>query len=280
MSLESLKFAVIGHPVAHSLSPRMHAANFRALGLVADYGAVDVEPGTVPEALARFRDEGYRGINVTVPHKVAVKNCMTRLDATAQRADAVNTVRFEADGSMTGFNTDMAGFRQPLDARGFPWSDARVILLGAGGAARAVAAACLDAGCAALWLANRTPEKAVALSEALADARVTACSIGDLLAAGARPWSVAGSPVLIVNATTVGLKPEDESVLPVHVFGPGQLVYDLIPVARETATRVAARLQGAETLDGLGMLVAQAAESFRIWTGRAADLSVMRAALV
>lgn len=265
-----LKFAVIGHPVAHSLSPRMHTANFRALGLAADYGAVDVEPGTVPEALARFRDEGYRGINVTVPHKIAVRDCMTRLDETAVRAGAVNTVRFETDGTMIGFNTDMAGFRQPLEARSFPWRTSSVLLLGAGGAARAVAAACLDAGCASLCLANRTREKAAALAAELADPRVTSCAIADLRVC---------EKSLIVNATTVGLKPDDPSVLDPALFGPGQLVYDLIPIARETATRAAARHAGAETLDGLGMLAAQAAASFRIWTGQDPDLAAMRAAL-
>ncbi len=258
----------------------MHAANFQALGLAATYEAFDIAPGAVAQALARFRVEGYRGINVTVPHKIAVKNAMTRLDASAVRACAVNTVRFEADGTTTGFNTDMAGFRQPLDAQRFPLARARVVLLGAGGAARAVAAACLDAGCRDLVVANRTVEKAAVLVQALAADGVAACSLDDLLAtAPERLRSAAASPLLIVNATTVGLRPDDPSVLPPAVFQPGQLVYDLIPVARETATRAAARAAGAATLGGLGMLAAQAAESFRIWTGQSAHLAAMRASL-
>ncbi len=278
-----MKFAVIGHPVGHSLSPRMHTANFRALGLDATYGAVDVEPGAVPSALAQFRRGGFRGINVTVPHKLAARDCMTRLDATAVRAGAVNTVRFEEDGTMSGFNTDMAGFRQPLEACGFPFPQATVLLLGAGGAAQAVAAACLDAGCRALVWANRTPEKVEALAARFKDARIATCSIAQLLAEKetrlALQGTVPAAPVLIVNATTVGLKPDDPSVLPAGFFHADQFVYDLIPIARETATLAAARAAGAQTLGGLGMLAAQAAESFRIWTGLEPDLAAMRASL-
>lgn len=270
-----MRFAVIGHPVAHSLSPRMHTANFRALGLEAEYGAVDVEPGEVPAALARFRSEGYRGINVTVPHKLAAKECMTRLDATAIRAGAVNTVRFEADGTTTGFNTDMAGFLQPLQERDFPFATTKVLLVGCGGAARAVAAACLDIGCSELVIANRTAAKAVALAEELGDHRVSTMALDELLA----NFDFA-SAALIVNATTVGLKREDPSVLPARCFHAGQLVYDLIPVARETATCRVARESGSEAINGLGMLAAQAAESFRIWTGLEPDLPAMRSALI
>lgn len=275
MSAEPLRFAVIGHPVAHSLSPRMHAANFRALGLEATYGAVDVEPGAVAAALRRFAREGYRGINVTVPHKLEAAACMDRLDASATRAGAVNTVRFASDGTMTGFNTDMAGFARPLAVRGFPLAGARVLLLGAGGAARAVAAACLDAGCAALRVANRTPEKAAELAAGLADGRVSSSA----LAAAAAELAAGADWNLVVNCTTVGLRPDDPPVLAPDCFRAGQLVYDIIPCARETATCAAARAAGAETLGGLGMLAAQAAESFRIWTGREADLAALEAAL-
>lgn len=267
------RFAVIGHPVAHSLSPKMHAANFRALGYAGEYGAEDVEPGQVAAVLAWFAAEGYRGINVTVPHKVETCGAMTRLDVSAARAGAVNTVRFEADGTTTGFNTDMAGFARPLTEAGFDLQGARVLLLGAGGASRAVAAACLDGGCAALRIANRTRERAEALVAALADPRAAADTLEDLTREDV------AAQTLIVNCTTVGLKAEDPSVLPPDHFHAGQFVYDIIPCARETATLAAARATGARTLGGLGMLAAQAAESFRIWTGLTADLPAMLAAL-
>lgn len=256
-----LRFAVIGHPVAHSLSPRIHAANFRALGIEAAYDAVDVAPADLAAALRRFAADGFRGINVTVPHKVAVKELVDRVDSTAHEAGAVNTVLFAPDGSTTGFNTDMAGFLHPLKAMDFPFASAKVLVIGAGGASRAVMAACRAAGCAVVTQANRT-------------ARPGMLQLGsDECLAAAR------SADLVVNATTVGLREGDPCVIAPDVFRAGQLVYDLIPVARETATLAAARAAGARTLDGLGMLAAQAAESFRIWTGRVADLSAMLAAL-
>ena len=120
-----LRFAVIGHPVAHSLSPRIHAANFRALGIEAAYDAVDVAPADLAAALRRFAADGFRGINVTVPHKVAVMDLVDRVDSTAAEAGAVNTVLFAPDGSTTGFNTDMAGFLHPLKAMDFPFAGAK-----------------------------------------------------------------------------------------------------------------------------------------------------------
>ena len=207
-----LRFAVIGHPVAHSLSPRIHAANFRALGLDAAYDAVDVAPDDLAAALRRFAAEGFRGINVTVPHKVAVKEIVDRVDTTAREAGAVNTVLFEQDGSTTGFNTDMAGFLHPLKSIGFPFAGAKVLVLGAGGASRAVVAACRAAGCADVAVANRTARPGLVQlgsEECLAAARAAD---------------------LVVNATTVGLREGDPSVLGADVFHAGQLVYDLIPV--------------------------------------------------
>lgn len=256
-----LRFAVIGHPVAHSLSPRIHAANFRALGIDAEYTAVDVEPEALESAVARFAADGFRGINVTVPHKVAVKEIVDRLDSTAVKAGAVNTVLFEPDGATAGFNTDMAGFRSPLDEASFRFDAARILVIGAGGASRAVVAACRDAGCAEVVVANRTVRP------------------GLVRLGSPECLEFARGADLIVNATTVGLRDGDPCVLDEKVFRPGQIVYDLIPIARETATLAAAKRRGARAIGGLGMLAAQAAESFRIWTGRTADLSAMLGAL-
>lgn len=256
-----LRFAVIGHPVAHSLSPRIHAANFRALGIEAAYDAVDVASADLAAALRRFAADGLRGINVTVPHKVAVMDLVDRVDSAAAEAGAVNTVLFAPDGSTAGFNTDMAGFLHPLKSCGFPFAGAKVLVLGAGGASRAVVAACRAAGCASLTQANRTARP------------------GMLQLGSEECLAAARAADLVVNATTVGLREGDPCVIDAGAFRAGQLVYDLIPVARETATLAAARAAGARTLDGLGMLAAQAAESFRIWTGRMADLSAMLSAL-
>lgn len=264
-----VKLGVFGHPVGHSLSPVMHAANFCALGMDgASYLAFDVAPEALASELARRIEEGYLGVNCTVPHKRAVMELMTQLDASALRYGAVNTVKIAPDGTTTGYNTDGIGFLAPLKAAGFDWAGARVLLLGAGGAASAVARACLDAGCAELSIFNRTVEKAEALARSL-DVQVLA----DLNGLDGARFD------LLVNATTVGLKPEDASAIPSRLINAGQVVYDLIPVRRETATLCAARAAGARTIGGLGMLVAQGAAAFEIWTGRPASTSAMLAAV-
>lgn len=274
-----MRFAVIGHPVAHSLSPLMHTANFRALGFDGEYEKIDVDPQELPAAMRRFAAEGYRGINCTIPHKMAVMPLLTRLDESARRCGAVNTVRFEEDGSTTGFNTDAGGFAVSLAealsagrSETLDLAGAKVLLLGAGGAARAVAVACMAAGCAQLVIANRTFAKAEALVATLR-------AHGGDFAISAGAWPDEAAADVVVNATPVGLKAEDAPVLPEGAWRAGQTVCDLIPVRRETATLAAARRAGARTVDGLGMLAAQGAEAFRIWTGLKPDLAAFRNAL-
>lgn len=259
-----MRFAVIGHPVGHSLSPELHTANFRALGLDAVYEAVDVHPGRLAEEFARFAAEGFVGINVTVPHKLAVMRLVTRLDESARLAGAVNTVRFEADGSSTGFNTDMDGFIDSVRAAGVDPCGLRICILGAGGAARAVASGCLRSGAERVTILNRTVARAQELADALrvsfpaADVAAGVLESGRLASMGAQ---------LVVNCTTVGLKADDPSVLPSADLAACRAVCDIIPVRRETATLAAARSAGVVAIGGLGMLVAQAARAFRIWTG-------------
>ena len=252
----------------------MHAANFRAIGFDGDYGAFDVAPDELPDALRRFAREGYRGINCTIPHKEATLPLMTRLDASAMRCAAVNTVKFEPDGTTVGYNTDCDGFRLSLEDAGFPFAGRKAALLGAGGAARAVAVACLDAGCASLAIANRTRAKAEALAAALAD-----ISGGRISAFGGIETPETKQALreadLIVNATSIGLRPEDPSAVPPEVFRTDQTVCDIIPVRRETATLAAARSAGVKAVGGLGMLVHQGAAAFRIWTGLGPDVTAM-----
>jgi len=268
------RFAVIGHPVGHTLSPAMHAANFRAIGYDGDYGAFDVEPTDLSAALRRFAAEGYLGINCTIPHKEAAMRLMSHLDESAVRCAAVNTVKFEPDGTATGYNTDCDGFRLSLEDVGFSFARRNIVLLGAGGAARAVAVACLDAECASLAIANRTRAKAEALAVALADVaggRITAFGGTET----PETMQVLREADLIVNATSVGLGPNDPSAVPPEVFHAGQTVCDIIPVRRETSTLAAARLAGANVVGGLGMLVHQGAAAFRIWTGLQPDTLAM-----
>jgi shikimate dehydrogenase len=256
----------------------MHAANFRAIGFDGDYGAFDVAPGELLDALRRFAGEGYLGINCTIPHKEAVLPLMTRLDASAIRCAAVNTVKFEPDGATVGYNTDCAGFRLSLEEAGFPFAERKVVLLGAGGAARAVAVACLDAGCSSLAVANRTYAKAESLVAALAGV-----GGGNVRALGGTDAPETRQALreadLIVNATSIGLKAEDPSAVPFELLRKGQTVCDIIPVRRETATLAAARMAGAKAVGGLGMLVHQGAAAFRIWTGFEPDVTAMRRAI-
>ena len=156
----ALKFAVIGHPVEHSLSPVMHAANFAALSLDATYGKFDVTPGDVARFVRDAGRGGYAGLNVTVPHKREVVSALDRLDESVVRYGACNTVKFEADGSATGYNTDVAGFLSSLAAHGFSVAGRKVFVVGCGGAGSAIAAACAYEGAAAVSLANRTFERA------------------------------------------------------------------------------------------------------------------------
>lgn len=272
------RFAVIGHPVGHTLSPAMHAANFRAIGFDGDYGAFDITPTELSDALRRFAAEGYRGINCTIPHKEAVLPLMTRLDASAVRCAAVNTVKFEPDGTTIGYNTDCDGFRLSLEDAGFSFAGRSVVMLGAGGAARAVAVACLDAGCSSLVVANRTYAKAETLVAALSE-----IGGGNVRALGGTDTPETRQALreadLIVNATSIGLSADDPSAVPLDVLSSSQTVCDIIPIRRETATLAAARLAGAKTVGGLGMLVHQGAAAFRIWTGLDANAAAMLEAI-
>ena len=252
----------------------MHTASFRAIGYDGVYEAFDVSPEELPAAMRRFAAEGYLGVNCTIPHKEAVLPLVSRLDASAVRCAAVNTVKFAPDGTTTGYNTDCDGFRLSLEESGFSFTGRRVVLLGAGGAARAVAVACLGAGCAALAVANRTRPKAEALAEAVAG--IGTASVSALGGADDPETRKAMRDAdLIVNATSIGLNPRDPSAVPPEALRHGQTVCDIIPVRRETATLAAARAAGAKAVGGLGMLVHQGAAAFRIWTGLEPDVPAM-----
>lgn len=273
-----LKFGLFGHPVGHSLSPVMHAASFRALGLDAAYRCFDVAPGDLAPALDARRAEGYRGLNLTVPHKVAAVPLMDRLDESARLFGAVNTVRFETDGTTTGFNTDAVGFLQDLETcAGFTPAGRRVMVVGCGGAGRAVAIGCAAAGAAALVLVNRTFDRARAVAGEIRSkrpgVRVDAAPLAGLPAETARACDV------VVHCTTAGLHPGDAPALPSSAFREGQVLYDIVYTVPETPTMSAARAAGAKAFNGIGMLARQGAASFRIWTGREADVGAMLDAL-
>ena len=276
-----LHFGLLGHPVAHSLSPVMHEASFRALRLEADYRCFDVTSDQLAERIRRCRDEGFLGLNVTVPHKRAAFELMDACDLSAQRLGVVNTIRFDPDGTMTGFNTDASGFLADLRAQfSLMPMGKRILVIGCGGAGRAIAIACALGGCARLALANRTVEKAETVAREIAVLSEAAGERTGVLPSDQTAWTDAAREVdLVVQCTTAGLAEGDAPVLPAEAFRRGQFLYDLVYTQSETPTMRAARAGGAWAVNGLGMLVHQGAASFRIWTGREANLAAMRMAV-
>jgi shikimate dehydrogenase len=254
----SKRYAVFGSPVAHSQSPRIHAAFARKAGIAMEYTAIQAELAGFPQALEAFAAAGGAGANVTLPLKEAAFALCRDSSARARRAGAVNTLLRTADG-WHGDNTDGAGLVRDLTERhGLDLRERRTLLLGAGGAARGVAPALLDAGIGALYVVNRTPQRADALADALADpARVHARYLDDLPALGEFD--------LIVNATSAG-HGGAVPALPHALAGRRTAAVDLSYGEAAIPFLAWARAAGCtHALDGLGMLVEQAAESFLLW---------------
>jgi shikimate dehydrogenase len=263
---------LIGYPLRHSISPRFQQAGFDYLGLAVEYQAWETPPERVAEILERVRRPDCLGINVTVPHKQAVMDRLDAVDEAAATIGAVNTIRNEA-GRLRGFNTDLAGFLRPLGEAGVDLKGARAVVVGAGGAARAVAFALAGAGAAELTLAARRPEPAEALASDVggrAHGRVRALALS----------AVAPGYDLLVNCTSVGMlhaAGEGQSPLRREQIDPGALVYDLVYNPPMTPLLGLARAVGARTLGGLPMLVYQGAAAFEIWTGLKPPIGLMMA---
>jgi shikimate dehydrogenase len=265
---------VLGHPVAHTLSPAMQNAAFRALSLDAVYVAFPVSPERLPEAVRGAHALGFSGLNVTVPHKQAAAKLCTRLDGAAALCGAVNTLRRLPDG-WEGFNTDAPAFLALLEEALGKRSrrDARAVILGAGGAALAAAWALLRAG-VEIEVAARRPEASAALCERMAAAvpggpALRPCAWGDAADRCERAE-------VVVNATSIGLPGHSETLAPVR-FGVGQVAVDF--VYGDTAFMGRARAGGARVITGEQILVRQGALAFTLWTGQRAPEVVMSAAL-
>jgi len=252
------RFAVIGHPVAHSLSPRIHAAFARQTGINLTYVAIDAAPEEFDAVLAEFAAEGGVGANITLPHKTRAAQICTHLSEAAERAGAVNTLIRSATG-WHGDNTDGVGLVRDLTERqGLDLRARRTLLIGAGGAARGVAPALLDAGIGDLYIVNRTPERTDALADALGQpGRVHPRYFGDL--------ATLGSFELIVNATSA-TREGGLPVLPMSLMARRSAAVDLSYGEAAIPFLAWAKAAGAhDVVDGLGMLVEQAAESFQRW---------------
>lgn len=253
------RYAVIGNPIAHSKSPALHAAFARQCGQDIRYEAILGPLDGFRAAVEAFRQAGGRGMNVTVPFKVEALALADTLTERARLAQAVNTLRFEADG-IFGDNTDGIGLVNDIQQRlGFAIGGKRVLILGAGGAARGSVLPLAEAGPARLVIVNRTQAKAEALREQFAGVAAVDVEPCDGLAGQ--------SFDLVINATSAGLHGESLP-LPAGIFAPGALAYDMVYGNTETPFMTAARALGASRVsDGLGMLVGQAAESFFLWRG-------------
>lgn len=268
---------VIGHPVEHTSSPAMHNAALQALGLDYVYTAFAVRPENLGQAIAGMRAFQMRGLNVTVPHKVGVMALLDEISPEAQAIGAVNTID-HCEGRLIGHNTDAFGVMQSLRLDGgLETLPARVALLGAGGAARAILYSLLQRPeVEHVALFNRTAQKAGALAAAL-DPEGRRVWPGALDASSGEQVAAAG---LLINATAIGMHPHpDASPLPKPTcLHPGMVVLDIVYNPLETLLLRQARQAGARPVDGLGMLARQGARAFAIWTGVEPPVEVMRAA--
>lgn len=264
--------ALIGSPVEHSLSPVIHQAAFDAAGVAWTYVAFDVAAGSAADAIAAMRALGLRGLSVTMPHKHDVAAAVDRLDPAAEALASVNTVSWDGD-ELVGSSTDGWGFVNSLAEVGIDVAGTRVAVIGAGGAARSVIDALGRAGATSISIVNRTPERAAAASS-LADVAAVG-SVGD----------IAGSDI-VVNASSVGMGVDPAIATPLDLacdpalLHPEQVVVDLVYHPLQTAWLTHATDLGARTIDGLGMLIHQAALQQMAWLGAIPDVAVMRCAAV
>ena len=275
----TLHLGILGYPLRHSASPAFQQAALDHLGLDARYEAWEVEPEKLADRVRQLRNPEVLGFSVTVPHKETVMPLLDAVGDTARAIGAVNTV-VSRDGRLEGANTDLEGFLRALREEGaYDPRGGGALILGAGGAARAVAYALLAEGAAGVAIANRSPERARILAEELGarfPARVQALSLD---AEALAPLLAADASVdLLVNCTSLGMAhgPDpDASPVPADLIPGTALVYDLVYNPQETPLLAAARRAGARTLGGLPMLVYQGAAAFRMWTGREAPIDVM-----
>jgi shikimate dehydrogenase len=256
---------VMGWPVAHSLSPLLHGYWFERYGIDGIYVPLPVAPADVELAFRALPRLGFRGWNVTLPHKEAAYRLVDDLDATARRMKAVNTVLVDAEGRTEGYNTDGLGFIANLDAMAPGWrtGQGRAVLLGIGGAARAVAHALVADGITALTLVNRTVQKADALASELE--AVTGCDL-EVVSWEGRAAALAEAS-LLVNCTSLGMHGQPALDLELEDLRVDAAVADLVYVPLETSLLARARARGNPVVDGLGMLLHQAVPGFTHWGG-------------
>jgi shikimate dehydrogenase len=252
---------VMGWPVAHSRSPLLHGFWLKQHGIDGEYVLLPVRPEELTAALRGLKPRGFAGCNLTIPHKAAALAIVDAVDAAAARIGAVNTVIVRPDGALEGRNTDAFGFRENLRAAQPGWRAAAgpAVVLGAGGAARAVVAALLDGGVPQIRLVNRSPGHATALAVALGGAI-------EVVDWARRADALAGA-ALLVNTTSLGMTGQPPLDLALDALPPMALVNDIVYAPLETPLLDAARRRGNPVVDGIGMLLHQARPAFAAWFG-------------
>ncbi|WP_183480779.1 shikimate dehydrogenase [Komagataeibacter kakiaceti] len=255
----TLLAGVIGWPVAHSRSPLMHNFWLRKCAINGAYVPLPVRPGQFETAVRGLQAAGFRGVNVTIPHKESAYRIVDRLDRSAERSGSVNTLVFTDEGRIEGYSTDGDGFVANVEAHGIPVHGGRALLLGAGGAARAIAASLQDRGVSVI-VANRTRARAETLAASLAGVTVV-------------DWAHAGAALpectLLVNTTSIGMEGAADGAFPMDLARADRalVVCDIVYVPRQTALLRQAAACGLRHVDGLGMLIHQAGLGFHKWFG-------------
>lgn len=269
-----MKACVMGWPVAHSLSPALHGYWLKQYRIAGEYTSRAVPPVELAEALQRLRSDGWRGCNLTIPHKEAALPLLDRIDSAARRVGAVNTVVVD-DGRLAGTNTDGFGFLESLRAAapGFDAKAGPAVVLGAGGAARAIVGALGEAGAPEIRLSNRSPVRARALMQ----------SVGGPIAlvAWERRAAALEGAALLVNATSLGMEKNPPLEIDLARLPRAAVVNDIVYAPLETALLKAARARGHRVVDGLGMLLHQGRPGFKLWFGVMPEVTAeLRAAVL
>ena len=280
-----IRLGVFGDPVAHSLSPQMQNAALKQCKIDMQYARFQISPSELREGLNLARELKFVGLNLTIPHKIAALSFLDEIDEHSKRVGAVNMVRIDNE-KLCGFNTDGKGFSRAIrEEFAVDLRDLRVMVLGAGGAARAIALQCARENCERLVIANRTFEKAKRMADELHDFFVGPKVLGPVARLQAIAWEESafrfqiGNIDLIINATPLGLNRADPSPIPARLLAPHLMIYDTIYTSEKTPFVSAAIEAGARGANGLSMLLHQGALAFEIWFGREAPVDVMRGAL-
>ncbi len=264
-------YGVLGDPIAHSISPEMHNDAFRDNKMNAHYHAFQVSSERLADAVKGMNALGVRGFNVTIPHKTAIMPYLDRIDPLAKVIGAVNTVKLE-DGLFVGYNTDGRGFVNGLkESLSAPLSSLNCLIIGAGGAARAIYYTLVEQGIGSITVCNRTVEKAEKLTEDHPDAEERRVIRLDEAEKGLQQYD------LVINTTSIGMKPDTEAMpIALDKLKASAFVSDIIYNPLETTFLKTARQKGAAIQNGLPMFIHQGAQAFEIWTGIKPDTSRMK----